>query len=214
MGPGLHPAGRARALTVAGVNRHAVSVTFPAPAPTVETIVDPTSMLAADVVQAIYGTAAAGPPLFEDAGVAARFAGLYAQARYWPGAVQVVARLAGEPVGFGYGHTWAWAAPADPWSLLLAERLGTAAAVLESSFALQLLAVLPRAQGLGLGRLLLDRLLAATSHRTVWLQTTDLESPALALYRSVGFVPLGHGPDAPDGRPGLVLVRGDLTHLG
>jgi hypothetical protein len=41
-----------------------------------------------------------------------------------------------------------------------------------------------------------------------WLQTTDADSPARRLYRRMGYRPIGHGPEAPDGAPGLVLRHG------
>lgn len=43
----------------------------------------------------------------------------------------------------------------------------------------------------------------------VWLQTTDIDSPARRLYEATAFTPIGHGPAAPNGEPGLVLFRPD-----
>ena len=48
--------------------------------------------------------------------------------------------------------------------------------------------------GGGLGRRLLERLLAEAGTDRAWLITHDLDSPARALYRSLGFLQLGHGP--------------------
>ena len=40
-----------------------------------------------------------------------------------------------------------------------------------------------------------------------WLSgARDEPPPAMALYRREGWVPIGHGPDAPNARPGLVLI--------
>jgi GNAT superfamily N-acetyltransferase len=160
-----------------------------------------------DEVERLYADASAAPPLAEPPSVAGMFARLYAEARGFPGAIAVSARSDGALVGFGYGHPWTWAEATDPWSLQLRERLGTAAGELDDAFAVELLAVAPAASGAGLGRRLLSALLDATGRSVAWLQTTDKETPALRLYRGTGWQPIGHGPDAPDGRPGLVLVH-------
>jgi hypothetical protein len=44
------------------------------------------------------------------------------------------------------------------------------------------------------GDRLLERLLAAAGRERAWLVTHDLGTPARALYRSLGFRELGHGP--------------------
>ena len=110
-------------------------------------------------------------------------------------------------MGFAYGHQWRWAEQRDPWADQLRARLGDAAAdALEGSTALGLLARDPDDRYRGLGREVLDRWLRAVAPGSCWLQTTDVDSPARRVYEAVGFAPVGHGPDAPDGRPGLVLL--------
>jgi hypothetical protein len=37
--------------------------------------------------------------------------------------------------------------------------------------------------------------------------TRDEPTPAMALYRREGWEPIGHGPDTPNARPGLVLIH-------
>ena len=46
----------------------------------------------------------------------------------------------------------------------------------------------------GIGRALLERLLAGAGAERAWLVTHDLDTPARALYRSLGFQQLGRGP--------------------
>jgi GNAT superfamily N-acetyltransferase len=121
--------------------------------------------------------------------------------------VTVSARESGDLVGLACGHAWSWSAMTDPWSQQLRARLGTAASELDGAFAVVLLAVHPSAWRSGLGRRLLAALLGQSRAETAWLQTTDLDTPARRLYESEGWVALGHGPDAPGGRPGLVLIR-------
>jgi len=159
-------------------------------------------------VEQVYAAASAPPPLAEPPAVARMYAELYAHTRHTPGLVAVTAHQDGELVGFGYGHPWSWAANTDGWSAELADRLGAAAAAtLEGSFAVQLLAVAPEAAGAGLGRRLLGALLAAAGSPRAWLVTSDVDSPARRLYASTGWRELGRGPAAPNGAPALVLVR-------
>ena len=49
-------------------------------------------------------------------------------------------------------------------------------------------------------------LLSATK-TGAWLITRDEPTPAMALYQREGWEPIGHGPDTPSGRPGLVLIH-------
>jgi hypothetical protein len=52
----------------------------------------------------------------------------------------------------------------------------------------------PGRPGPGIGRELLERLLAGAGSDRAWLVTHDLDTPARALYRSLGFHQLGHAP--------------------
>jgi ribosomal protein S18 acetylase RimI-like enzyme len=164
-------------------------------------------LVAPEDVAELYAAASAPPPLREPPAVAAGFADLYAWLRGRPDLVTAETWDQAGLAGFAYGHPWWWAEQDDAWSLQLRERLGTAAARLDGRLAVYLLAVHPRAGRRGLGRRLLREVVAAGGASGAWLQTRDEDTPAAALYRAEGWTPLGHGPDAPDGRPGLVLVR-------
>jgi ribosomal protein S18 acetylase RimI-like enzyme len=96
---------------------------------------------------------------------------------------------AGELAAFGYGYrgrAGVW------WHDVVAKSLGRTAARrwLDDAFEVAELHVHPRHQGVGVGRTILETLLAQSSGRTVVLSTHDRESAARALYRSVGFVDL------------------------
>jgi ribosomal protein S18 acetylase RimI-like enzyme len=65
---------------------------------------------------------------------------------------------------------------------------------LEGQFAVVWIAVHPDRRGRGLGRRLLERLLAGAGTERAWLVTHDLDTPARALHRSLGFRELGRGP--------------------
>jgi GNAT superfamily N-acetyltransferase len=168
---------------------------------------DPGGMPSPTEVERLWLAASAPPPLSEPPSTASLYAQLYALSQAMPGVVAVSSRREGELVGLAYGYPFTWASATDPWSLQLRDRLGEAAAAIEDSFALVLLAVDPAAQGQGLGRKLLRAVVDRSAADVAWLQTTDLDTPARRLYESDGWTPLGHGPDAPDGRPGLVLIR-------
>lgn len=158
-------------------------------------------------VEQLYGAAAALPPLNESPEVATMFAGLYQQVRGAPDTIVVTARRQGQLVGFAYGHPWSWMTATDNWSQQLRGRLRDDADLLDNSFAVELLVVAPSVAGNGLGGWLLSTLLTQDDHAVSWLQTTDLDTPARRLYQHTGWIPLGHGPDAPNGRPGLVMIH-------
>lgn len=162
---------------------------------------------APDEVEHLYAIASAGPPADEPVEVATVAGARYDLATDRPDVVAVTATEAGELIGFGYGHPWRWAEQTDEWSAGLAERLGEAATGLEESFGVQLLAVHPSFTRRGLGLELLKRLMVASAVHVHWLQTMDVDSPARRLFRRMGYRPLGRGPEAPDGTPGLVLVH-------
>ena len=95
-------------------------------------------------------------------------------------------------VGFGYGYrgrTGEW------WHDTVAKALGrdVARRWLADAFELAELHVQPDRQGQGIGRQILERILAAAGGSTVVLSTPDRESAARKLYRSVGFVDLRGG---------------------
>src|SRR5581483_9871889 len=109
--------------------------------------------------------------------------------------VAVTATADDELVGFGYGYH---GRPGEWWHDVVANALGrgsdggrkAARQWLDDAFELAELHVLPRWQGHGIGRSLLERVLARAAGRTVILSTHDRETAARSLYRSVGFVDL------------------------
>jgi ribosomal protein S18 acetylase RimI-like enzyme len=148
-----------------------------------------------------------GRPPHESRATAAGYARLYAALLRRPDLEAVAARAAsGHLAGFAYGHGWRWAEQADDWAVQLRESLGVAADRLDGRFAVYLLAVHPWYRRAGLGRQLLQTLLSATK-TGAWLITGDEPTPALALYQREGWEPIGHFPDTPDARPGLVLIH-------
>ncbi|MBO1756551.1 GNAT family N-acetyltransferase [Allobranchiibius sp. CTAmp26] len=163
-------------------------------------------------VEDLYARASAVAPLSESPHVAGLFAGLYQHARDLPGAVAMTARREEALVGFAYGHPWSWETATDSWSEKLADRLGGNAAALEDSMVVELLAVAPSEARNGLGTRLLQGVMSGSDRPTCWLVTTDLDTPARRLYQRCGWTSLGHGPDAPNGSPSLVMIhhRGDL----
>ncbi len=159
-------------------------------------------------VEQLYAMASSRGPLPESSDVAELYATLYDLALDRADLVAVTAREVGELIGFGYGHRWRWEEQTDEWSRDLAEGLEGRAAGLEDSFAVQLLAVHPSFTRHGMGFELLKQLMVASGAGVHWLTVADVDSPARRLYRRMGYRPLGRGPEAPNGEPGLVLVHG------
>lgn len=105
------------------------------------------------------------------------------------GFTAAVAMRGADLIGFGYGYQ---GRAGDWWHDVVAAAVGRdqTSRWLSDAFELAELHVEPAHQGVGIGRDLLDALLAATTSRTVVLSTHDLETVARSLYRSVGFVDL------------------------
>lgn len=158
-------------------------------------------------VRALYAAAAALPPLNESSASAELFASVYEASVTTERVVAVSATDEGRLVAFAYGHPWLWEAQTYAWAYQLRDLLGDDADRLDGTYSLNLLARHPDAKYRGLGRTVLARWLEAIGHGSCWLQTTDIDSPATRLYASLGFQPVGHGPEAPNGAPGLVLLR-------
>jgi ribosomal protein S18 acetylase RimI-like enzyme len=173
----------------------------------VEATTDPEQMPAPAAVARLYETAATAAPLTTDPSVARGHATLYGWARVLPGTAAASLHDGEEMVGFGFGYSWDWGLMNDAWSVGLRAKLGRTSGLLDRSFSLVLLTVAPNARGRGLGRGLLDALLSQVDEPVAWLLTADADSPARRLYEGAGWTPVGPGPDAPDGRPGLVLAR-------
>lgn len=155
----------------------------------------------------LYAAAAEEPPLNESPQTAKVFAGLFAAALVRNDVVAVSARQHDRLVAFAYGHPWRWEEQRDKWGEDLKIRLGGEAPAIDETFALFLLARDPSVQRQGLGRNVLRKWLDAVEHESVWLQTTDIDTPAQRLYRSVGFRAIGHGPEAPNKAPSLVMLK-------
>ncbi|RYY66303.1 MAG: GNAT family N-acetyltransferase, partial [Chitinophagaceae bacterium] len=84
-------------------------------------------------------------------------------------------------------------------ALLRNEPVGVCALVRhpDGSWELAKMAVSPRAQGLGIGRLLGERILAIARERgaeTVFLESNTILAPAMALYPKLGFREVPHRP--------------------
>jgi GNAT superfamily N-acetyltransferase len=172
-----------------------------------EVTTDPEQMPSPAAVARVYAAAASAGPLSSDPSMARAFAALYSWARTLPGAASVTARDGAKLVGFGYGYSWDWDSMTDPWSRELRELLGEAAAAIDESFSVVLLAVVPEAQRKGLGRKLLNALVDQADEKVAWLQAPVGDSPARRLYESAGWTELGPGPDSADGVASVVLTR-------
>ncbi|MFT4030501.1 MAG: GNAT family N-acetyltransferase [Protaetiibacter sp.] len=140
------------------------------------------------VLAAIWGTVFAQPPYAESADAIGRFESerLLRHAGRDGFAIAIARDPAGEPVGFAYGMT---GIPASWWSGYLRERVDPALvdAWVPGAFELAELALLPRYRGQGVGRSLLATLLVPRAEPRVVCQTVAEETPARALYRSLGF---------------------------
>jgi GNAT superfamily N-acetyltransferase len=160
-------------------------------------------------VEELYGRAAAEPPLNEDPEHAELFANVYDVSVRNGQVLMTLTRTQhdGQLSSFAYGHYWKWEEQKYPWAFELQSSLGERSLELESTFALNLLARDPRRRDRGIGRRTLEAWLDEVAGYGCWLQTDDIDSPARRLYESLGFSELGHGPEAPNGRPGLVMLR-------
>jgi ribosomal protein S18 acetylase RimI-like enzyme len=154
----------------------------------------PATAAAADQLVAVYRAAMSAPPFFETEVETGWFAQELADEVTQPGFRCWTARDAGRLVGFAYGLPTP-EIPPDGWYGLVRDAVGDGASEwLAGQFAVVWLAVHPRWRGRGLGRRLLEQLLAEAGTERAWLITHDLDTPARALYRSLGFTELGHGP--------------------
>lgn len=157
-------------------------------------------------VRELYLQAFGAPPLNEGEAEANLFSQLYERALDRSDTVVTLSRIRDRVVGICYGHPWHWHEQTGAWAQQMRERLpDESVAFVDGGFAVYLLAVNPHEQRVGLGSALLTTALSKSECERAWLITTDVDSPALRLYRSRGWRVLGHGADAPDGRPGVVL---------
>lgn len=154
-----------------------------------------------EAVRELYRAASAEPPLSEPEAVAALFGQLYGLALEHEEVTAAVAQDDGDLTAFAYGHPWRWADQQDAWSLELHRKLGSASELLAATHVLSLLVRHPGAARSAIGSRVLEAWLTGIGGGPVWLQTTDMESPALRLYKAFRFEPIGHGPNAPNGDP-------------
>lgn len=111
-------------------------------------------------------------------------------------------------VGFGYGYL---GAAGQWWHDVVVGALGASATRwLTNGFELAELHVHPDHQGEGLGRALLDDVLSRAAAAHVVLSTPDTDSPARALYRSVGFRDLRVGFCFPGSSEAYAIMGKDL----
>jgi ribosomal protein S18 acetylase RimI-like enzyme len=148
----------------------------------------------AEELVALYGAAMGAAPFHETELETGWFAEELSRELAEPGFRCWVAREGGPVVGFAYGFDTP-DVPTEGWYGGLREAVGPAGAErwLVGQFAVVWIAVHPRWRGRGLGRALLERLLAGAGTERAWLITHDLDTPARALFRSLGFSYLGHG---------------------
>lgn len=146
---------------------------------------------ARDEVRAVYAAAFAAPPYSLDTAGAAQMTAMLLRHAEKPGFRCAIARDAGGPLlGLAYGYT---GTPGDWWWDRVAEALDAEARgrwLAPRCFALAELAVLPAAQGRGLGGRLHDALLAGLPEPAAALSTAQVETAALRLYRARGWVTL------------------------
>jgi ribosomal protein S18 acetylase RimI-like enzyme len=155
----------------------------------------PATAAISDQLVAVYQAAMGAPPFHETEVETGWFAEELADELGEPGFHCWVASEDDRVVGFAYGYETR-EIPAEGWYGLVREAVGPAAAEqwLAGQFSVVWIAVHPDRRGRGIGRALLERLLAGAGTDRAWLITHDLDTPAQALYRSLGFQHLGRGP--------------------
>ena len=125
------------------------------------------------------------------------------------GYLAVVALDDDEPVGFGYGYL---GRRGEWWHDIVVDALGRDLGDrwMADAFELAELHVLPAHQGQGLGRRVLDEVVARAGGSTIVLSTHDRESPARSLYRSAGFLDLYGGLVFPGSSEVYAIMGKDL----
>jgi ribosomal protein S18 acetylase RimI-like enzyme len=149
-----------------------------------------------DQLVAVYRAAMGAPPFGETEVETGWFAQELADELTGPGyRCWVATDDDGQVAGFAYGFPTP-VIPADGWYGSLREAVGPDGAErwLTGQFAVVWIAVHPDRRSRGIGRALLERLLAGAGSERAWLVTHDLVTLARALYRSLGFQLLGRGP--------------------
>jgi ribosomal protein S18 acetylase RimI-like enzyme len=155
----------------------------------------PETVAVSDQLVAVYRAAMGAPPFSETEVEAGWFAEELAGELTEPGYRCWVAGDDDRVVGFAYGFPTP-EIRSEGWYGSLRRAVGPEGAErwLVGQFAVVWLAVHPGWRGRGLGRRLLERLLAGAGTERAWLVTHDMDTPARGLYRSLGFRELGRGP--------------------
>jgi GNAT superfamily N-acetyltransferase len=159
----------------------------------------------------VYHAAFAAPPYNRDAAQARAFAGTLSQhmlRRDFRSCIALEPQT-GKLTGFTYGYS---GGAGEWWHDIVAAAMAPAArdAWLAGSFEFAELAVLPEAQGRGIGGRLHDALLDGLANRTAVLSTIEQETTALQLYRKRGWVDLVHDLAFPDVAERYLLMGIDL----
>lgn len=151
-----------------------------------------------DQIMHVYGEAFALPPYSMQETDVQQFAAILPRHAYRKGFRCFVAREATvrehtdkKILGFAYGYI---GEAGQWWYDLVAKGLGREAAKewLTDVFEVTELAVLPAAQGKGIGGKLHDALLYRLSQRTAVLSTAEVETVAMKLYQKRGWITLLH----------------------
>ncbi len=165
-----------------------------------------------DQLQRVYLEAFAGPPYQEgEAEAESAIQALLVQHSRRPGFRLFVAREDGGPiVGFSYGYH---GQPGQWWHDFVSRLLSPDVREhwLTNCFQFVELAVLPSAQGRGIGGKLHDALLADLTYRTAVLSTFSGENQAMHLYKSRGWTSLVPELHFPGSRVPLTVLGLELT---
>ncbi len=145
-----------------------------------------------DALEQLYFAAFSPPPYVESRAEAQAFGALAQRDAQRPGYVAYVARAATPertPIGLVYGYQTPSSPPGgDWWDRLLAavEREGAERWIL-GQFAFCWFAVVPEAQGMGIGGALYDAVMRHVATPRAWLVTHGDPSPARAMYDRRGW---------------------------
>lgn len=146
-------------------------------------------------LEALYFAAFSPPPYVESVAEAQAFGALAERDSHRPGYIAYVARSAGPertPIGLVYGYDTPVGAPDGVWWARLLDAVGSEAAErwILGQFAFCWFAVVPEAQGTGLGATLYDAVMAHVDTPRAWLVTHGDPSLAREMYDRRGWCEL------------------------
>ncbi len=166
-------------------------------------------------ILSVYAAAFAIPPYHEDEESVERFGHTLRQHVRRQDFRCCIAREStdGSVLGFGYGYT---SRPGQWWHNNVARALSRRDVTtwLDGAFEIVDLAVLPAAQGHGIGGRLHDELLEGLPHHSAVLSTHQSETVAMQLYRKRGWVPLLRDFFFPGSSYLMTIMRLDLSKRG